>query len=75
MNRCSLWVLSGRLLDHTASPRAEYSTIERGERVVDSVGIRVVLGIEHTWVDCLPKGVVIVYDAVTGGMEVSIHTI
>lgn len=67
--------MSGRSLDHTASPGAGWcGAVERRERVVDGVGAGLVLGIENVGVDGLPKGVVVVHHTVTEGLVVSSDT-
>lgn len=75
MDRYILWVVSGSFLDHAAGPRSESTAIERGQRVVDSVRVELVIGIENGGVSCLPQGIVIVNNAVTACLAVSKDTI
>lgn len=74
-DRYVLWVVSGRSLDHAAGPRTGWCcAIERCQREVDGVGAGLIVRIENFRVDGLPKGVVIVHNAVAAGLAVSSNT-
>lgn len=76
IDSCILWVLIRRSLDHAAGPRPEWSpAVERGQRIVNRVGVWLVIGIQSVGVNCLPQGVVIVHNAVAAGQDVSNITI